>query len=454
MTVRISGRPHIPGSTFSSHVWRDRKRGDEKLRVDNVVTIHRLVVGPNGMKIIGDTSERTFTPKLDPNKYEPVEDWPAGLPSGRFLVYGSTDYETPDSERKEPDLTMVLITELVTQKALAGTVAKAPAGKTYEAIVQREINIVLGEILRNAGCPCPHLPEIYNARLIEYREQIALQTFYSDCAQEKIFWPLSSSNTPLLEEPSVAYIAHAFLQVLKLFHEKRHLPDKDPQKNQLLMRELHRAIQPSHMGVTPDGTIQLFNGECDRTYMAPERLLKQPYKASADIWSLGVTIADLLFRGIGKEEDRYPFGPFGDEMKKAWDKMRAEESPLKALNAESLASAQEEATSHPPAAESLAPTQEAATSNPPAPTANSSPPEQEDLSSPEKLLSPQEKIRRAPFSEEAKDFIGRCCKFDASLRSTAEDLLTHPWIKMHAPSFSKQQALFATRRAQIDKAST
>ena len=102
-------------------------------------------------------------------------------------------------------------------------------------------------------------------------------------------------------EPYVAYMARNLFLGLAHLHEAN---------------VIHRDIKPSNLLLGARGAVKIadfgvasadnnkvhMTGVGSMPYMSPERIKSQPYSASCDVWSAGLTVAEMA---IGE----YPFGP-------------------------------------------------------------------------------------------------------------------------------------------------
>ncbi|CBH15558.1 mitogen-activated protein kinase kinase 5, putative [Trypanosoma equiperdum] len=153
-------------------------------------------------------------------------------------------------------------------------------GQTRMMEIRREL-----ETLHRGGGPSPYLVDFYGAFCHEGSVFIAME-----CMDGSLDGVAGSVPPKVLE-----CITRSILRGLSYLHKDRHL--------------IHRDIKPSNILYSRDGSIKISDFgassclECTRgnafsfvgtlTYMSPERLKGEPYSFPADIWSLGLAVAEL-----------------------------------------------------------------------------------------------------------------------------------------------------------------
>lgn len=129
-----------------------------------------------------------------------------------------------------------------------------------------------------------------------------------------------------LPERVLAVIAEQMLNGLVDMHSKQHI-HRDLKPGNVLVNH-HGAVKLSDFGLTVDlvekgsRTVDAFMCSGTEWYMSPERMKGEPHGAAADIWSLGLTIAECA---IG----RFPFARAGTGQGNAFEMLRAVSNPIK-----------------------------------------------------------------------------------------------------------------------------
>jgi mitogen-activated protein kinase kinase 1 len=179
---------------------------------------------------------------------------------------------------------------------------------------------------------------------------------------------------------------------------------------------LHRDLKPSNLLANSHGCVKISDfgvsrffrsnkQEADtmvgsKPYMSPERILGKTYGTSSDVWSVGLTLAELAL-------GRYPFYP-GEIIT---DIDACEENPWKKRSTMfDLASTIAERSTD------------------------------IDLRHQEKLVRKFYPDARLDLTPSLVDFVGKCLKYDPTQRSTCSELLEHPFIKENEDFDEKQLA--------------
>lgn len=148
--------------------------------------------------------------------------------------------------------------------------------------IQREL-----EALYGSGAPTsPYMVELYGAFYHEGAVYIAMECL--DGSLDSVQLPI-----PI---PALSAVARSVLHGLAYLHRQRHLIHRDIKPSNLLFNRRTGAIKLADFGISSnlDGssdTAQTFVGTL--TYMSPERLKGEQYSFAADIWSYGLTIAEM-----------------------------------------------------------------------------------------------------------------------------------------------------------------
>ncbi|CAD2214170.1 mitogen-activated protein kinase kinase 1 [Angomonas deanei] len=179
----------------------------------------------------------------------------------------------------------------------SGSVRRAIHRVTGQAVALKEIKVTsqahLSEIRRELETlhasgtrPSSQLVDFYGAFSHEGSVFIAVECL--DGSLDELPKPV-----PL---PVLSRITHGILLGLFYLHRTRHLIHRDLKPNNVLFNLQTGAVKISDFGVSSylectKGDANSFVGTV--TYMSPERLKGEIYSYSADIWSLGLVIAEL-----------------------------------------------------------------------------------------------------------------------------------------------------------------
>ena len=170
-----------------------------------------------------------------------------------------------------------------------------PIADSVEENVKSEI---LSELQALYNCDSPYVVKFYGASLARGRIQIAMEYLNAGSLAEIL------STVGRIPEKVLCAIT---LRVLKAFHYLH-----------VERRIIHRDIKPSNILVNTAGEVKIcdfgVSGQLANTlamaqtrvgtvtYMSPERIRSQPHSATADIWSLGITLIELA-------TGRFPYPP-------------------------------------------------------------------------------------------------------------------------------------------------
>ncbi|KPI89223.1 putative protein kinase [Leptomonas seymouri] len=154
-------------------------------------------------------------------------------------------------------------------------------GKAHMSEVRREL-----ETLHAGHCATPYLVNFYGAFTHEGSVFIAMEAM--DGSLQEIAKPV-----PL---PVLACITRQMLKGLFYLHRVRHLMHRDLKPSNVLYSSRTGDIKISDFGVSSflectKADAHSFVGTV--TYMSPERLHGDSYSYGADIWSLGLVVAEL-----------------------------------------------------------------------------------------------------------------------------------------------------------------
>jgi mitogen-activated protein kinase kinase 1 len=123
---------------------------------------------------------------------------------------------------------------------------------------------------------------------------------YMDCGTMK---DIMRNHPDGIEEPKLAFIAREIMKGLRYLHESK-VVHRDLKPANVLCNS-KGEVKISDFGVAKqfqtDATMFTLSSQGSVAYMSPERIHSEPYSYSCDIWSVGVTIAELA---LGE----YPFG--------------------------------------------------------------------------------------------------------------------------------------------------
>ncbi|RGB43560.1 kinase-like domain-containing protein [Rhizophagus diaphanus] len=192
-----------------------------------------------------------------------------------------------------------------------GTVSKVENKSTGHIMAKKKINVVLDpkiykQILRELQflrtCHSPNIVSYYGAILEDSDSSIAIFMEYCEGGSLDAIYKNVSKRQGRIGEKVLGKIAESVLKGLVYLYSQQ---------------IIHRDIKPSNILVTKKGEIKIcdfgVSGELVSSvadtflgtsyYMAPERILGLPYKVSADVWSLGLTIMEVA-------QNRFPFPSF------------------------------------------------------------------------------------------------------------------------------------------------
>lgn len=123
---------------------------------------------------------------------------------------------------------------------------------------------------------------------------------YMDCGTMK---DIMKNHPGGIQEPKLAFMAREILRGLCYLHESK-VVHRDLKPANVLANS-KGEVKISDFGVAKqfqtDATMFTLSSQGSVAYMSPERIHSEPYSYSCDIWSAGVTIAELA---LGE----YPFG--------------------------------------------------------------------------------------------------------------------------------------------------
>ncbi|KAG8348738.1 putative protein kinase [Trypanosoma vivax] len=175
-------------------------------------------------------------------------------------------------------------------------------GQSHFTEIKREL-----ETLHRGANPSPYLVDFYGAFCHEGSVFIAMECMDGS---------LDAVDSPVPVDV-LACVTRSILRSLFYLHKTRHLIHRDIKPNNILY-SCHGDIKISDFGVSScleytRGSALSFVGTL--TYMSPERLKGESYSFSADIWSLGLVVAELalgscpfaqkLSRSNGSTEGRF-----------------------------------------------------------------------------------------------------------------------------------------------------
>lgn len=211
----------------------------------------------------------------------------------------------------------------VVPESEGGFLGKGSSGSVRRAIDRRTGRVVAVKEIKATGQA--HINEIRREletlHSSEYPTQ-CLVTFYGAFAHEgSVFIAMEALDGSLRELPKpiplrvLAHIVRRMLRGLVYLHRTRHLIHRDLKPSNVLFSRETGAIKISDFGVSSNlectkGDAHSFVGTV--TYMSPERLRGDNYSYSADVWSLGLVVAELAigvcpFAGLrgGSSEARF-----------------------------------------------------------------------------------------------------------------------------------------------------
>jgi len=192
------------------------------------------------------------------------------------------------------------------RKVLQKSTGRIMAKKTIPANPNPEVHRqILRELQFLRTCHSPNIVSYYGAYLEDADTTIAICMEFCEGGSLDGIYKRVCEREGRIGEAVLGKIGEAVLGGLVYLHHQK---------------IIHRDIKPSNILVTKRGEIkicdfgvsgQLVNslaGTFTGTsyYMAPERIQGQPYRVSADVWSLGLTIMEVA-------QNRFPFPPEGEQ---------------------------------------------------------------------------------------------------------------------------------------------
>ncbi|CAG8576019.1 8318_t:CDS:2 [Acaulospora morrowiae] len=187
-----------------------------------------------------------------------------------------------------------------------GTVTKVLYKKTNTLMAKKKINVdptICRQILRELEfirkCHSPNIVSYYGAFMEDDNSSIAICMEFCEGGSLDSIYKNVSRRQGRIGESILGKIAESVLKGLVYLYSQQ---------------IIHRDIKPSNILVTRKGEIKIcdfgVSGKLVQSvaetflgtsyYMAPERIRGQPYKVSADVWSLGLTIMEVA-------QNRFPF---------------------------------------------------------------------------------------------------------------------------------------------------
>ncbi|CAG8485208.1 6378_t:CDS:2 [Ambispora leptoticha] len=189
-----------------------------------------------------------------------------------------------------------------------GMVTKVMHKATKKIMAKKKINVdpeptVHRQILRELEflqkCHSPNIVSYYGAFLEDEGSSIAIIMEFCEGGSLDAIYKTVSSRQGRISETVLGKISESVLKGLV------HLYNNDI---------IHRDIKPSNILVTKRGEIKIcdlgVSGKLVQSiastflgtsyYMAPERITGMPYRVSADVWSLGLTIMEVA-------QNRFPY---------------------------------------------------------------------------------------------------------------------------------------------------
>lgn len=191
--------------------------------------------------------------------------------------------------------------EQVIGNGFGGTVYRSlhiPSGKIVARKIlgnripsQRLLKSMSAEIETLKSCDSPYILRCYGYIQCSNSKNLSLILEYMDMGSlDQVMGPARTPLNPV----HVSVIAHHILQGITYLHES--------------MNILHRDVKPSNILLNSNGDVKICDfgesiqlvGSATRSivgttgYMAPERIRGDPYDVKADIWSLGITVIELV----------------------------------------------------------------------------------------------------------------------------------------------------------------
>lgn len=184
-------------------------------------------------------------------------------------------------------------------KGSSGSVWKAVNRRTGQTVALKEIRLTNSsrqneirrelESLYTPGVPVgsSYVVDFYGAFYHDGAVFIAMECLHGSL--DRLPYPL-----PL---EIVACVARSVLRGLEYLHTQRHLIHRDIKPNNVLFNRVTGELKISDFGISSclestGDNAHTFVGTV--TYMSPERLKGEEYSFSADVWSFGLLIAEMV----------------------------------------------------------------------------------------------------------------------------------------------------------------
>lgn len=238
-------------------IERESNANAEGFSADGGVRVGSLLVSSEGVR---DSAGHYYELSLNDFDVVPVAE-------GGFLGRGSSGSVRRAVHRRSG--TVVALKEIKV------------TGKAHMSEIRREL-----ETLHAGDSAAPHLVNFYGAFTHEGSVFIAMEAM--DGSLQEIAKPV-----PL---PVLACMTRQMLKGITYLHRTRHLMHRDLKPSNVLFSSRTGDIKISDFGVSSflectKADAHSFVGTV--TYMSPERLHGDSYSYSADIWSLGLVVAEL-----------------------------------------------------------------------------------------------------------------------------------------------------------------
>ncbi|KAG5360314.1 MAP kinase kinase MKK1/SSP32 [Yarrowia sp. B02] len=158
---------------------------------------------------------------------------------------------------------------------------------------------IVRELRFNRTCSSPHIVKYYGTFLNDEAASIFIAMEYCGGGSLDAIYKRVKERGGRIGEKVLGKVAEGVLKGLSYLHERR---------------IIHRDIKPQNILLDKEGQVKLcdfgVSGEVVNSlattftgtsyYMAPERILGQPYSVTSDVWSLGLTIMEVA-------QHRFPF---------------------------------------------------------------------------------------------------------------------------------------------------
>lgn len=158
---------------------------------------------------------------------------------------------------------------------------------------------IVRELRFNRTCSSPHIVKYYGTFLNDEAASIFIAMEYCGGGSLDAIYKRVKDRGGRIGEKVLGKVAEGVLKGLSYLHERR---------------IIHRDIKPQNILLDKEGQVKLcdfgVSGEVVNSlattftgtsyYMAPERILGQPYSVTSDVWSLGLTIMEVA-------QHRFPF---------------------------------------------------------------------------------------------------------------------------------------------------